>query len=211
MLVAALPFAALAGPVVVYDNTTHYQGLCDPIGKSSRLGVEAGDRVSLGGSARYVTNISLAVFAARALTTDATVRLYDVDSSDGVGTLLWDSGALSEAVATGENLLSVSVPHVLVEDQLIWTVAFADSSGDVGMASYGPATVGVDYDQIWGRDGYAGGGWLSYWYGGNPWAGLSAAISADMSPGQFVPLPSATAMACVGIAGLTLRRRRGHG
>jgi len=178
---------------VVYDNT----GTMQPY--YYNVGVELGDQVTLGGTARVVTTFDIILFSAVPTTTDLLGRFYANDGAGGVpGTLLW-SGVLPNAtvdqitVATFD--LSSLVPAVVVPDAFTWTVL--PGSADVGPIMYDPPLVGSSADAFWAYDT----AWGEYWFGGNPVANFGARIEAT-------PEPATLCLTGAGLAGFAARRLR---
>lgn len=127
---------------------------------------EAGDEVTLAGTNRSVTEIS--IYYISDITTvqgdeQMVVRFYANDGSGGApGTLLWESAPIlvrPRPVApdrAGWFVQRVVVPNVTVPNTFTWTVQFsgvANVVGDrVGLHLFGPPDVGSSGDDFWFRD-----------------------------------------------------------
>jgi hypothetical protein len=154
---AFLISATLAGAVcltagrteasTIYDNTSiPHTGL-------SFTALQQGDEVHVAGSDRYVTQLSIGVSQQQySGTASFQARLYANDGAGGQpGSLLWQSAPLLNQHLTGGNdLLTWTLPSVLVPDVFTWTLqGWNESPVAVGLVFYGPPTVGTSPAYSW--------------------------------------------------------------
>jgi len=178
---------------VVYDNTGTQQPYY------YHPGVELGDQVFLGGTARVVTTFEVILFSAVPSTIDVQGRFYANDGAAGAPeTLLW-SGVLAnltvDQMTAATFDLSSLVPAVVVPDTFTWTVS--PGSADVGVIMYDPPLVGSSANAFWEYDA----SWGEYWFGGDPVANFGARIEAT-------PEPATLCLMGAGLAGFAARRFR---
>lgn len=218
--------AGLVKAEVVYENTlgaTNY----------FLFSKEYGDDISLGGSARYVNQISI-LYGAVGVTASGTagqyrIRFYandgslvrpNVSSTQRPGTLLWTSELLPVISSTpNATLATISVPNVLVPDRFTWTVEFYNMaqtpSNGAGLVIANPVTIGAElpgvfspvigsYSDFWVRQ-TAGNdnSWALNLVGNNP-VNFYVRVNA-------VPEPATVALGALGAVVLVwrLRNRRG--
>lgn len=178
---------------VVYDNTVAGLSLY------YHPGVEFGDQVTLGGTARVVTTFEVILYSAVPSTADLQGRFYANDGAGGVPeTLLWSDvlANLTVAQVTVATFdLSSLVPAVVVPDTFTWTVS--SGSADVGVIMYDPPLVGSSADAFWAYDT----AWGEYWFSGDPVANFGARIEAT-------PEPATLCLMGAGLAGFVARRFR---
>lgn len=140
---------------IVYDNSTTILGFL-----MNDRDLERGDSVTLAGTDRSVVEISLLLHSnAGDVNADVRVRLYDGgDSGADPGALLWTSALFTQmAIADGVAQYDFAVPHILVGDQVTWTVELTNVSGDpalwVGPRFVAPPTIRTSSDYAWNHTG----------------------------------------------------------
>lgn len=182
---------------IVYDNSTDILGFL--IGGNDE---ENGDGLTLAGTDRVVTNITLFIHTLGGNgTADAQVRMYvggDIGGGNP-GAVLWESGVFAQmAFTSGLVSYDFAVPNVLVPGELTWTLELTNvSAGNtIGSRFIGIPTVGSSEDWVWNR---AGGVWTqeNFAVGGNNSYG--AIIEAVPTPGS---------LALLAIGGIVMLRRR---
>lgn len=136
------PYVSRAG--VVYNNTSEPHVMT--------LAGEVGDTVTLAGTERYVTSISIGVLCVgnNPVGDDYfQMRLWTADGPGGtVGTLLWQSTSLDIPLSGPLQLITFNAPLVHVPDTLIWDVSHTESSS-VAFQWSNPVTVGSSPDYAW--------------------------------------------------------------
>ncbi len=128
--------------------------------------LEIGDEITLAGTNRSVTEISI-YYISDITTTQGdeqmVVRFYANDGSGGApGTLLWESSPIPvrprpvSPDRAGWFVQRVVVPNVTVPDSFTWTVQFSGVTnvvGDrVGLHFFGPPEIGSSADEFWFKD-----------------------------------------------------------
>jgi hypothetical protein len=185
-----------AGDAIVYDNlATSQDGSVAP-----GEGVQAGDQVTLGGTARELTQLDILYTTGGIATADLQARIYANDGSDGKpGTLLWDSGVLDDVLfSEGDNVVVFQIPNVTVPDTITWAVTEYNVIGPaLNLRFYDPPTIGSSGDFLWVNAG-------SGWYSSDPLgeqkvANLGAAVHA---------IPEPATLSLVALGGLALLRRK---
>jgi hypothetical protein len=181
---------------VVYDNTVAGLSLYY---HPDYPGVEFGDQVTLGGTARVVTTFEVILYSEVPSTADLQGRFYANDGAGGVPeTLLWSdvlSNLTVDQITAATFDLSSLVPAVVVPDTFTWTVSAGNM--DVGVIMYDPPLVGFSADAFWEY----GASWQEYWFGGDPVANFGARIEAT-------PEPATLCLMGAGAVGLVARRFR---
>ena len=210
LFVASLPQASAT---TVYDNTVNPSGYFWPY-----PGVEFGDRITLGGTARFATEFTAYLVSINQgpVTTDLVVSLYANDGTltvagNAPGTVLFAEllpGVTLPPVAI--TILPVAIPYVLVPDTLTWTLWSSQPNlGPAGALIYDPPTVGSSNNFFWAR---SGGVWAHYYFGGYPVANFAARLEAeDSADGGAVPEPVtliACALSLLGVGSYARRRGR---
>lgn len=150
--------ASRAAAVIVYDNSTQYSGI------DYESVNEAGDEVTLAGTARVVTEIQIEYWADFVAQGDEVgrVRFYANTGPPWNGAPDAPTPAAPPIyeetfqLFTGYQTTVISVPNVVVPDDFTWTVQFlgiAQTSGPVndraGLLFYGTPTVGRSLDDFW--------------------------------------------------------------
>ncbi len=135
------------GEKIVYDNsTTLLKFFID--GNSA----EWGDGVTLAGTNRVVTNITLIIRSFDDVTANFIIRIYEGGDDFGAsepGALLWTSATFVDfPLASGTNLYDFAVPNITVPDTLTWTLEFGFVEG-VGSRFMDPPTIGSSEDNVW--------------------------------------------------------------
>jgi hypothetical protein len=193
LFIAALATLVVTGAqaTVIYDNTSG-PGVYTAAG-------EVGDTVTLAGTDRTVTQISIGVLGNGGNPDPGDtfqMRLWTADGPGGtIGTLLWQSSSLIIPVAGPLQLITFNVPNVVVPNTIIFDVTHTDSSSVLFEWS-NPVTVGSSPDYAWS-------------YGTqqlSPYFGTPANFMAQINA---VPEPSSTALFCAGGL-LALLARRGR-
>ncbi len=133
-----------ASATVVYDNTSG-PAIYTAAG-------EVGDTVTLAGTARYVTQISIGVFGSGGNPDSGDtfqMKLWDATGPGGsIGNLLWQSSSLNIPVSGPLQLISFNVPDVLVPNTLIFDISHTDS-GSVYFQWSNPVSVGSSPSTAW--------------------------------------------------------------
>lgn len=127
---------------VAYNNTTTYSGASVLV-----VGIAVGSEVTLSGSSREVTGVSVLVESAAETPVNfsAKLSLYINDGFFGgsPGTLLWESPYTPESTIPGvPKLISFEVPNVTVPETFIWIADFTGWDSQVGLSQYYPPTIG---------------------------------------------------------------------
>ncbi len=194
--VALLEATASAG--LIFDNSAP-----GPRGTTvTSLPQLGGEVTAAAGTSRVVTELDLGFTSqGLAITADIQAFLYANDGADGApGTLLWSS-----AVMTGVNfnsmndLLSFSVPSIVVPDTFTFASAITNATGVLGYVPASGASTGT-FDQA---------------YVGSPgsWSPLSSAFETEARVFTLDAVPEPSSLALVGTAvpflvGCVLFRRR---
>jgi hypothetical protein len=146
-----LSSACVSSAVVVYDNTS---GFVSWVNTGT-----VGQTVTLAGTSRYITCISLGV-GGPVSDDQFEMTLWTTNGPNGTsGRLLWDSGLVGNLPFAG-GLVSFDVPLILVPDTFIYMVSHTDPA-DVCFYLYDPPTVGSSPDYIWGFQGMPLWGWTN--------------------------------------------------
>jgi hypothetical protein len=189
--------ACVGSAAVVYDNTTGPGNLT--------FAGEVGDTVTLAGTERYVTSISIGVVGNgyQPVSDDSfQMRLWSADGPGGTaGTLLWQSASLNIPLAGPLQMISFDVPSVLVPNTLIWDVSHTDS-GNVGFEWSNPIAVGSSPDYAWA--------YLTQQL--QPYYGTPANFMARIDATAVVPEPSALVLFGLGamLYGTRIRFNKGR-
>lgn len=164
--VSVLPLTA----ETIFDNSANNLRTSFQFG-----GIEVGDEIQLGGTARSVTNFSFQYLLGAAETDPqitARVRFYlndgplaDFDTYATPGTVLYDSGWLAATPAVHGNYVLAAGAELPAEgiylpsSDITWSVQFQGlGSGDsAGVYLYSPPVVGADLPYSWAN---AGSGWF---------------------------------------------------
>lgn len=200
--------AALAAPLgaqasTVYDNTT--TDLQFTFFFSSGPFTQLGERISLGGTDRVLTDVT--VQFSNALPTagsfDAEIQLYGTGSP--VGSLLGTFAANGNAIG-GQSILNVSFTglNLQVPTDMAYAVSVSNVVGplELGLNAFSPPTIGSSHDQLLLIN--AGNGLVDI--ASQPGLG-NLYFLAHTAP---VPEPSAILLAAMGVLALmsATRRRR---
>jgi hypothetical protein len=220
LFLLAMANAAMAAPVVVYDNTTTFtKGLNDDVDgyKFAPNGIwpfnsfapdePMGDQITLAGAQRTLTEFDLVLSSTKPVTLpNLTLSLYDIDydvetNAPAPGNLLWETTE-SNVVVAGPTIVPILAPEagIRLPNGLIW-LAGADSE-DAGLATCNPPSVGDSNDWYWDvARGYPPFS-LDFW--GDPVANFGARVWA-------VPEPTAAAALVAGwFLSMSRRSRRGR-
>ena len=192
--------SSLAKSEIVFDNitgTTQFGG-----GISTAAGYQGGNIVSLAGTARDVTRVDVLLYEFGAgVTGDFRVNLWSPSGvTDDPGTLLWTSPVLHAVLPNRTpTVFSVDVPAVHVPNAVGWTVEGISNAHSAGVVGAFPATVGTIVGQMIFSP-------TSHWDVAN----FSATTDGVGFRLFAVPEPSTTvaSIAVLGLAGLTVWRRR---
>jgi len=168
---------------VVYDNTANaYNNLFYP------SSLEYGDEISLGGTARTITEFQFEYLGDFPPEQEATVvvRLYDNDGPNPYptgdfsqpGTLAYESEPLR--IYPGYNVLALRELSVTVSNSITWSVKFSGLKGTyqnrAGITHYAAPNVGFSYDDFWMKTAT---GWQLFSFQGNPPSNFAARIVAS--------------------------------
>jgi hypothetical protein len=159
-------------PQIVYDNTTTDLGWEAGGGPTGGLG----SQITLGGTARIVTEFLFGYNGGADVKVDVKFRLND-GPHGGPGTVLFETGPSAITGGVADKIfsgLSVSVPDTFI-GKVTWT---GPKSAGFGLLGFHPATVGVG-GQLWDYPTYVGPppGWQKYVYGPIP-RGFKARVTA---------------------------------
>jgi hypothetical protein len=181
--------------VVVYDNTSNFENYYLTFYGTDGLHPEAGDQITLAGTARTVTQFDVLLLGLENVAADVTVRFYKNDAFDGApGTMLFARTVPGVHLNRGQQLtLSVPVPGIEVPDTFTWTLGFNPPDRPLlGLLFYDPPTIGSSEDFYWfGVPGF-------FWER----AHSSLFISNLAAHVTAVPEPSALALLASGGLGL---------
>jgi hypothetical protein len=189
-ILLALPRGECVSAEIVFDNTS-----------SSRDGVFAGtalpegNQVTLSGTNRIVTEIDLLVSRqGYPGTADFQLWLYANDAPQGKpGTTIWNSGLIDNVALAGPpQLISFSIPNIVVPDTFTWALQDSDSRGAVLMAVMRPLTTSATVGTFNNR-----------WFGGpGQWAKVTNTTYQEV--GRIVTVPEPSTIALLGIGTLSL-------
>lgn len=151
---AALSFAQTE--VTVYDNTdfANYQGPFMFLPE----GIQAGDELQLAPGPRVLTEVSVRMGSSATDTIgDLTLRVYANDGANGQPGTLLHTGVLFGTTHQGGFFLPAlvfPVPDIDVPGTITCTLemTYQTNSGEAGIMSFDPPTIGSSADYTWGRD-----------------------------------------------------------
>jgi hypothetical protein len=132
------------GATIIFSNTTTDTN--DTLAYAANGFTQIGDRITLAGVNRFATLATVQFFNNGAAGTfDATLRLFNVGSP--VGSQIGSDIVLTGISAPASDVLNVAfnLPSLLVPDNLIFTLSFANPSAGVdiiGLDMFEPPTVG---------------------------------------------------------------------
>jgi hypothetical protein len=166
LLLAISLFSApgLVADEIVYENSEQY------LDKYATIAVEYGDEITLGGTARTITEMAFEYYGKFLSQADevARVRFYATDGGPWIqpngkpsteyflpGTVLWESSLFP--VRQGFNTMDFNNINVTVPNTIIWTIEFfgltmntTPGSEDVaGLLYYYLPSVGLSYNDMW--------------------------------------------------------------
>lgn len=163
---------------IIYDNTANW------LGGYAFSALEQGEEVSAAGTSRWITDLTVGISHQNVSggTAELVARLYANDGAQGApGTLLWYSSALTVPLSGGAQLVSFSVPQVLVPDTFTWTLqVITNTIPAVGPVDGGTPTIGSSPNFFW--FGHPGS------WGEAQYPALMARIEAVPEPGLGVLL-----------------------
>lgn len=237
LLVLAYPYLAIGdNPVIVYKNSTqptrsetsagNIPAGFLPFNYFIGTGAEGenteprpmGDEIILEGSQHHITRFDLFLASNGTVELESlTLTLHDEhEYSDHqpafpvVGSPLW-SGTLYNIVVNETQTVTFSVPAVEVPEMFVWTVETNNFSQKVGLATYNPATIGINplnpyhfpepEDYYYVYDPEYPYGWGTPSFGSNPEANFGAIVWA-------VPEPTVTGALFAGGMRILWRRKR---
>jgi len=167
---------------IIYDNTVNW------LGGYAFSALEQGEEVFAAGTSRWVTDLTIGISHQNVSggTAELVARLYANDGAQGApGTLLWYSSALTVPLSGGVQLVSFSVPQVLVPDTFTWTLQVITNTI--------PAVAPVD-----GGTPSIGSSPNFYWFG-HPGSWGEAQYPALMARVEAVPEPGLGVMLFAGV------------
>ena len=197
-LILMLAMAPLVrADTLIYDNSRYLLGL-----RLYAADLEFGDGVTLAGSERLVTKLSLVIDSGSGdITADVRVRLFE--GGDGFsgepGAMLWESELFERMpILDGFRFYDFVVPRVEVPDSLTWTLQLlnADPPEAIRGPHYAdPPVIGSSNDHFWQRD--RDGTWQRHW------SHLLRSFGAKI---EAVPEPATLSL--LGLGGIALAARR---
>lgn len=206
----AASHAALAAPIVVYDNTaTATTGSWAPYGFRGFWHFSPdpiGDQITLlAGTDRTITEFHLLLSSTAETTLSSlTLSFYKNDGLDSnlnpgaPGTQLWTT-TVNDVLVNGPITVVFGVPNVIVPDTFTW---MAGAESDVaGLATYNSPTIGSSDDTYWDRDSFDG-EWYRQWLAGDPVANFGARVLA-------IPEPAMMSLLVLGGLAIAWRKRYG--
>jgi hypothetical protein len=128
---------------VVYDNPTPFDFFT--------FAGEVGDTVTLAGSDRLITSVSVGVAAHHSLTPlddSFQLRLWSANGLGEATTLLWESANLNVQVGLNVQMITFDVPSVQVPDTIVWSVLH-QTTADVAFQYGSPVLTGSSPDYTW--------------------------------------------------------------
>ena len=157
-----LLIAPSAQAATIYDNTATNRNLIFPVGIYTVGGqtnisvTEIGDQVTLGGTARLITDMFVGISLASSSTNrneTAKLKIYEDNASGTPTTLLFSSGAQSLSVGFFEYSFQGIGAYLGGSSTVTWMVEFAgvETGETAGLAIFGNPTVGQTFDDIWVR------------------------------------------------------------
>jgi hypothetical protein len=203
-IVALLILSPFAAGSIVYSNTTTHTGTYHEILASGATnGPEHGNKVTLAGTDRVVTNIAfvMRILGPGAANFHYQARLYANNGPGGQpGTMLWESAKLNGGIDGGADLTyGVPVPNIDVPDTCTVTFQLTDRAifqAPIGIALFTPPTVGSAAAGYWNNLG--GGNWQ---LAGQAEAPFGVRLTA-------IPAPSSIATLAIGVLVVGRRVRR---